>query len=596
MALIFLTGSSINGQSLARDTEIKPATAEAPSMLTPFRLPLPLPGTPVEYIDLDRDGDPDLLRTYVNGNLPVQWIDDDDDMREGDLEGDMDNDCLMVDRNRDGEYGSGLDLIFDWDDEDGDGDPDIQVVVDYPEKGEQRRFFGHYMWIIDTDNDQVFNYVDWNTLQIEAWEHAGRCHFFEDYMGQSIMLKAHCSTANINDVRYSWENPFLFFDHDGDGLTEAAVRLTDTPVMKVNDGPREESGVVAPKPRSYSLDGVIDMAYLTFDLDNDNGPGNEFDYDMSLMLSGGGFDYRDQVHQFRNLRGLPGTEHLFLDPRWRNLSELVFTNHDSAYPLVFKRGKWDKCWFVYDEDDDCQRWERVELYAPLDPFLSGSHGNGLDHNPQADVSGDRGEWDLDFSGGGNLYVGPFDGRIHLYGAEWGCWRVDQNARYFQGWQGWRGPNLQPEDFITDEPEIFPTVLYSDLDSNGYFDHIEYDLNGDQVFEMRFDLGSLGVSDTAALIRLAEMEYQGMNALYTHVAEGQWEMAGQATRVARKYNLNTGWYSNLKHPRSLREKYHYGYWLRLYICLDLMRLAEIREDPDFMNQVKRAFVSGKWDDL
>jgi len=28
--------------------------------------------------------------------------------------------------------------------------------------------------------------------------------------------------------------------------------------------------------------------------------------------------------------------------------------------------EWDYCWFVFDEDDDCNRWERVEFYEPKD--------------------------------------------------------------------------------------------------------------------------------------------------------------------------------------------------------------------------------------
>ena len=59
---------------------------------------------------------------------------------------------------------------------------------------------------------------------------------------------------------------------------------------------------------------------------------------------------------------------------------------------------------------------------------------GIDNNPQADASGDRGEWDLDNSGGGKLYVG-FDGKIHLFGAEKGYWRIDQDAWSYQGWGG-----------------------------------------------------------------------------------------------------------------------------------------------------------------
>ena len=80
---------------------------ESVSLLTPFRISLPAPDKDIEYLDLDGDGDPDVLRSSTMLNIPVQWIDDDDDMQEGDLEGDMDSDCLMIDRNKDGHYGRG---------------------------------------------------------------------------------------------------------------------------------------------------------------------------------------------------------------------------------------------------------------------------------------------------------------------------------------------------------------------------------------------------------------------------------------------------------------------------------------------------------
>ena len=45
---------------------------------------------------------------------------------------------------------------------------------------------------------------------------------------------------------------------------------------------------------------------------------------------------------------------------------------------------------TYDEDDDCNRWERVELYQPGDPFKVGRNKGGIDSNGQADPAGDRG--------------------------------------------------------------------------------------------------------------------------------------------------------------------------------------------------------------
>ena len=86
--------------------------------------------------------------------------------------------------------------------------------------------------------------------------------------------------------------------------------------------------------------------------------------------------------------------------------------------------------------------------------------------PHCDAAGDRGEWDMDNSGNAQLYISRFDGRLHLYGAETGVWRIDQNAEYFQGWDRmWMGFR---------DPKLFATVLYSDRDNNGFFDHIEYD--------------------------------------------------------------------------------------------------------------------------
>ena len=92
---------------------------------------------------------------------------------------------------------------------------------------------------------------------------------------------------------------------------------------------------------------------------------------------------------------------------------MIYPDHDSAWDLIFNRGKWDQVYFVYDEDDDCHRWERVELYDPRDPFKVGWNKGGIDHNKQSDAAGDRGEWDLDNSGNGQLYMGKFDGRVAI---------------------------------------------------------------------------------------------------------------------------------------------------------------------------------------
>jgi len=537
----------------------------------------------IRYLDLDGDGDPDVLRGETIDGFPFQWIDDDDDMKEGDMWGDTDSDCFMLDKNRDGTYGGEKDFVVDWNDENKDNFPDMQVIVDNATRDDEVWDEGHFMITIDSDDDGIFNFIDWNTYSLEAWDRKGCCDFFQDYSGNSIFLKIHTSTFNMEDLRYNWENPFLFYDEDKDGLSEMAIRFMDAPEIK----PDRE-------PYPLSLTKKITDVRVTFDLDNDNTDGNEFDFDMSLLFKGNGFDYSNHVQHFENIKGLDGTDTFFIDSRFREMEELIYVDHEDAYEIIFKEGDWNTCYFVFDEDDDCHRWERVEFYYPLDPFKIGAWNKGLDSNPQADASGDRGEWDLDFSGEGKLYIGKFDGKIHLYGAEKGAWRIDQHAEFYQGWQGWRtGEDTIPHDHFVYEPAIFPTLLYTDTDNNGFFDKLEYDFDGDQVFEETINLHELNIEDSSALMDPSLMNYESYMELFETVAKQTWNNARDAVNLAEANGMDTGWYSFLKNPSSLQEKYHQGFWLNYYIYKDLLSQASRENDLDKINLIKQAYYSGDW---
>ena len=585
ITLLLAAGSlllSAQGLSAQTDGSGKKEYWNANTLLIPYRLPPAPAGYKPTYIDLDGDGDPDILRTVTANGIPVQWIDDDDDMQYGDLEGDTDNDCLMIDRNKDGVYGGYGDLIIDWVGEDEDGNPAMQVVVDnIPEANRMKTGNGHYMWVVDTDKDDVFNYIDWNTFTLRCWIHNGLSDFYEDYNGKSTFMKIHSTTERVNDVRMNWENPFLFYDPDNDGLTEMAIRFCDSPKIVKENG-----------QANSVLSGDIDWVSVSMDTDNDNAPGNEFDFDMTIHFTGPGFNYENQKHINKNLRGLPEADTFFLDARWRKLPELLYPDHDAAWDLTFKEGKWDKVWVTYDEDDDCNRWERVELYQPRDPFKVGKNQGGIDNNGQADPAGDRGEWDEDNSGHGQLYVSPIDGKIHLYGAEWGCWRIDQNARYYQGMGGiydGYGPKR-----IETEPTVFPTVKYTDTDNNGFFDLMEFDLDGDKVFEQRLSMKELGLDDRCQVINTASMKYEDFVDLESKVSDAMWKNAEKAVEVAKTKKLNTKWYALMLQPKSIRERYHYGFWLQFYLYNDLKDLAERTNDKALASVIDKAYLQGKWE--
>ena len=548
--------------------------------IEPFRLPLPPVGYQVEYIDLNGDGKPDAIKSVTVNDTPILWLDDDGNMKEGDIEGDMINDCLLIDRNKDGIYGGQGDLIIDWVDTDDDGKADMQIVIEYPEKNTGEVWpNGHYMIMRDLDKDNIFNYINWNDFSLRCWDKNGVCDFYEDYSGQTMFMKIHTSTYDIKDLRLNWENPFFFYDEDGDGLTEMAIRFVDSP--KIKDRSKPSNSYV-----NRQLEGRIDWVSMAVDLDNDNGPGNEFDFDFTIGFQGKGFDYTDQVHKVNNLRGMPEADKFFMDPRYRQLTEFLYPDHKSAKEMIFKRGEWSRVNFVYDEDDDCGRWERVEFYDPLDPFKIGWKNGGIDNNKQSDAAGDRGEWDMDNSGKGKLYVGKFDGRLHLYGAEWGCWRIDQNANYYQGWDRmWMGMDRQPGKF--------GTVKYTDKDDNGFFDYIEYDLDGDKKFEMTIDLKALGLDDRCELIDISTFKYKDYTSMMKKMSKSMWKNAMTAVQVAHKYNVQTLWYAKLMQALSVRQQYNNGYWLQFYIYKDLEHTFMQKGDQEKLKQLTVAYYSGNW---
>lgn len=551
------------------------------TLLFPFRLPPAPIGHKPQYIDLDGDGKPDVLRTITSGGFPVQWIDDDGTMRRGDLEGSTKNGCLMIDVNRDGIYGGYGDLIVDWIAADDEGNPAMMAIMENCTADRKMKGGGHYMWMIDTDGDNVGGCIDWATFQLRNWLHGGTSNFITDYHGQTAFLKIHESPEKIIDPRLNWETPFLFYDPDNDGLTEMAIRLMDTPVNKVEGDQRK-----------VYLKGKIDWVSMSFDMDNDNAPGNEFDLDMTLHFKGEGFDYTDQRHTNKNMRGLPAADTLFMDARWRQLTELLYPDHQSAWDLIFKRGKWSETWFTYDEDDDCNRWERVEMYHPLDAFKSGPWKGGVDNNAQADPSGDRGEWDRDNSGGGKLYIGRFDGRIHLYGAENGIWRIDQFARCYQGmgllYDGY-GPGR-----VLKEPDSFATVSYADTDGNGFIDQIEYDLDGDTLFETCVSLHELGLEDSCEIINTADLSYNDLRAVQRRVADDMWTHAQEVVKVAEGCGLETSWYAAMMQPRSERERYDNGFWLAFYLYKDMeYKLLCNHASKKQLKALHRAYYSRDW---
>ena len=194
---------------------------------------------------------------------------------------------------------------------------------------------------------------------------------------------------------------------------------------------------------------------------------------------------------------------------------------------------------------------------------------------------------MDFSGGGDIYVGAFDGRIHLYGAERGVWRIDQNTQYYQGFN---------RTFQGTSPSSFATVEYLDTDDNGFFDLIRYDLDGDQDYEVSVSLKDLGIDDRCQVIDVSKMNYKDYTRLFKRVSKEMWRRAEQAEKVARIYGISTFWYNKLLGATSLRERYHDGWWFQFYVYMDMKNKVLLEGDTPSLVRLGKAWYGGNWNQL
>ena len=545
------------------------------------------PSDEILRLDIDNDGKPDIIERWWNGRR-VRWLDENNDFKPTDTRGDQLHDVLQIDKNGDGYYDGPLDINVKWADNDGDGRADLQAFATQGREWSQDKWDAgesHWMVFIDVDKDGVLGWLDWEKYDFgnDNWGYTGTTDWLPDYNGNAIFLKVHRPPQSLPDPRLNWENPFAFFDYDNDGVSEMAMRWLD-PVPSLDKGVTK-------------LTGVLNEAFVTFDVDNDSTKGNETDYDMSLRGAGGpGIPYQSFVHKYAALKGNPKFDACFQWNNWRKIDELMYMPHDKSYDQFFS-AKWTSIYFVFDEDDDDHRWERVEMYYPMHGFggpkeidlystkrwrrsnyaeqsmVAENERPGIAGHPQADSLGDRGEFDDDNSGGGNLYVGVFDRKIHLAGAEWGAWTVDKNAE-FHG--GVRTPS--PKPLATRVEEV---VKYTDTDKNGFLDTVEYDYDGDRTIDLRVSLldyrnSSQAHPDVAPLINTHKEGWKGLNARFTDVANQSWREALLVYQAAWRRGLTTPEIDKLAFASAIGERHDHAYWLKEKVFRKLRaRIQQVR---------------------
>lgn len=200
------------------------------------------------YVDSNGDGKPeevwymDIDPRHTQGKRPilVRAIDRDGDMQMGG-QPDTDSDLYVVDWNGD----SKVDAVISYEDLDGDQDVDRMCIYSFDPN------YGLRVWWSCDDGDDNLLWYD-----VDYTYYQNLCEYHNNFGGDETFDLLYIKPGDKQWTPFS-ENPFCFFDRNGDGLSEEAIRI-------VGNG------------------NTIRSMRWSFDVDNDATKDNPHDYDVSL--------------------------------------------------------------------------------------------------------------------------------------------------------------------------------------------------------------------------------------------------------------------------------------------------------------------------
>ena len=570
------------------------------------------PDDQVLHLTIGNGGKPNILERWWNGKR-VRWLDEAGTLQPGDQRGSLVNSTLQFDMNGDGFYDGGDDINLRWCDTDQDGIPDFQAIVLLPSHwdAEKKKFrnVGQWATMRNYDRRGVFWWLDWTkpNFHTACWDTTGESAWLANYHGNNDFTKNCFAPHLMNDPRMSWENPFSFYDEDGDGVSEMSIRwATHLPWHE---------------PR-FTIPPILDRVHVSYDLDNNTGYGCETSYDLTLHGFRGKIDFGAMAIPVPGFAGNPVFDPCFEHNEWRRLGELLHMDRTKGYAQAFSTN-WKEWWLTFDEDGDDHRWERVETYFPYQkpgdpavdifsvsvPTKPGPTGQGESdlpgpsHHPQCDSLGDRGEFDLDNSGGGQLYIGKFDRKLHLFGAEWGVWLVDKDTAFQGGWNAQSRASTKPR-----AKKVGEVVKYTDTDADGFIDTIAFSYSGNRTFDFTValkDFAKAGFDPQKSdLIDPRALGWKGLHELYLKLASDSWEQALTIYRAAWTRDLTTPEIDRMAASSSLRQRHMNAWWITegVFRAIRLRLLPRLDQQPDQAESIRRylaeltaAMYSGQTDE-
>ena len=551
-----------------------------------------------------RDKEPEDWSDYFNGafnvgrNPPVVW----NPIRAG-----WGTYTLLVDNDGDGKIGA-ADFYYRSMDINGDGMPEMIVF----------NASGVVEVVVNVNGERDFKNLDWSTFTYgEEQTYTGHSRYVQNVHGSGFFVNTRIA---YDDLSLAWETPIAWYDFDHDGFSEMVMRIAD--VGRFKDGIVWQDSIA----ENFGQTGGAHEAEFAFELNGElcQDRWHSLDFQLTLCAYGEpGLPLRPYADDMKIL-GIPDSGRELLSTECRKLTDVTRRIHlpfVDGYKIATDYAKWTSAWIIWDEDNDDNRWE--EMFSRYE----------RDWHAYADRIGDRVEIDSTFKGKGRLYIGAFDGRIHLHGADKAEWTVDYYAHY----KGAVDRKETPEGPEPPEGLLHDVVRYHDTTGNGFIDRIEYgtaeygreeatwkvertvnllEFADDQMpqpdvqplFDLKVDAPATGwkvstwdgnpIEDWAGTAPYEA--YRKLKTIYEGLCARQWVDArmlydtalylglGKSERLpectapvhlekehkgsVRDIRVLRG-YATLTDACSLREKYHFGYWLKEKVFMDILEAVD-----------------------
>ena len=406
------------------------------------------------YVDRNEDNKPEEVwfidtsprHTKENSPILVRVIDENGNL-EMNGEPDQCGDLYIVDWHADGI----VDVVLGYEDLDNDQDVDRMGLYFYD------KVYGLRVWWSrdDGDDNLLWYDVDYTYFQPLC---ENKTHFGGDESFVSLYIKP-------GDKQWTpfFENPFFFYDRDGDGITEEVIRVVG------ND--------------------YIQSLRWSMDADNDATLDSPRDYDVSISCCAPGwtFDEKGKTNYTLSVDSVIG-EKLSI----RGIPTKLILNRYST-PSFLQKQTWSRVLFTWDENDlniaynnpesQKERWEGVIASGVEEPeFMMPRIGW-----PDCGPFNKRYELCLTPKVPNEYYFNPSDRRIHLKYTDKTWLKVDYNY----------------------DNKIDMFYLWSDTDRDGIVDNLEMDTDGDGTIDDSFRID-------VSQIEPVKWDFNTVNALYSPV--------------------------------------------------------------------------------